>query len=249
MATLGSVLLCAGIAHAQELPDLTGKWSMTATGFEDDSRCGEISATGELDVARKIAVRAYRGKFVLRETFSKCDHTRVSESAVTVRIRDHKVSIDHDEDDWTRQSLFLTDAGMSGKDKDGVVSEWTRQLASDEPVVDVAAAMQSLEVYLDEVEPHVMGQLRDYYVEKLTPGLVVSGLSEDEAGQVAELTMQRMLTCMFDDIRDMVRVQGVLLDDLLRNNKYVLTLNPRNIDFAGDQCVQDASLNAGVAIK
>ena len=244
-----SMLLGAGIAHAQEMPDLLGTWSYTASGLPDDPRCGEASLSGEMQVTRKIAARAYRGKIRTERSTAKCPGVLVEESALTVRIRDYKVSIDYDEEEWTKDILYLNGEALTGKGSDGVRIKWTRQAVANIPVEISAAAMSNLERMFGEIHPQLADQLRDVYSERLQKGLQRTGLNKDEVKQVTELTIQRMISCMFDEVRDNVRAQGATIEKHLERNRAALMLDPRAVDFKGMECVQDAALNAGVAIR
>ena len=183
---LGCVFGLCGTAVGQEPTDMLGKWTYTATGFPDDPRCGATSAGGEMQVNRKITARAYRGSIRSYQTTEKCKGTEVTESALTVRVRDNKVSIDYDEEGWTVDSLILDGTAMSGKDKNGIITEWTKQAVVEEQVVVASAAgMRELETYLGNAETEVVERLREYYSQTLEKGLKKTGLNEEQAGEIA----------------------------------------------------------------
>ena len=247
---LGYVFGLSGGAVAQEETDMLGKWTYTATGFPDDPRCGAQSGGGEMQVKRKITARAYRGSIRTYRSTEKCRGTEFAESALTVRVRDNEVSIDYDEENWIADSLILDGTEMTGTDENGVTTKWRKQaVVENQVVVASAAAMSELEKYLVEVEAEVVERLRDYYEQRLEKGLKKTGLDKDEAHQVTELTIQRMLSCMLDMVRDDFKVEGLAFDDYLRNSHVRALLNPRAVDFRAVECVQDAALNAGVSIR
>lgn len=244
LALLGSMLLCSGVANAQDTPDLLGIWTVSVTGYPDDPQCGEKSATGEAHVARKIAARAYRGTIRFREVFSKCKRTFASESVLTVRIRANKVTVEYDEEGWHSDSLLLNGDEMSGTDSSGVAIHWIRQTVAE--TVDAplgAAEVADLESLLGDVKPRLEVALRKEFGSQLQRGIAKSGLEEEEVGQVVERTLDRMTSCVLDSVRDMVRVQGIPLEDT------VVVLDPRRMDFQNMKCVQDAAQNAGVRIR
>jgi len=240
----------SGAVIGQDTTDMLGKWTYTATGLPEDPRCGARSGGGEMLVERKITARAYRGSIRSYETTERCRGTSISESALTVRIRDNKVSIDYDEEGWTAASLILDGSVMRGKDENGVSTEWRKQaVVADQVVAASTEATGELEAYLASVKPEVTQRLSDYYGERLQKGLNKTGLNNEQAQEVAELTMQRMLSCMLDMVRDDFKVEGLPFSEYLRNSHVRSLLNPRAVDFRGVGCVQDAAQNAGVSIR
>jgi len=250
MIFLGLCVALAGEAAGQEQPDLVGKWTFTATGLPDDPRCGATSGGGEMQVTRKVTARAYRGSIRAYRTTERCGGTSIGESTLTVRVRDNDVSIDYDEEGWAAESLVLDGAVMSGKDEHGVITEWIKQDAiQDQAIPTSEADMAKLEHYLANVEPEIAERLRDYYNEKLQKGLEKTGLNAEQAREITEGTIQRMLSCMLDLVREDFRVEGLSFQEYMRNSNVSLLINPRAVDFRGIECVQDAGQNAGVTIR
>jgi hypothetical protein len=238
------------MALAQDAPDLLGKWTFEINGLADDLRCGEISEIGEMHVTRKIAARAYRGKVRSQQTSARCSGVVVGESAVTVRIRDNKVTVDYDEEDWTMDTLVLSGDEMSGRDSDGVASHWVREIVThDQSGSSATPDTGHLETILGEIEPILTAELRSEFGKRLQRGVERSGLSEEEAGQVVDRTIERMTTCVLDSVREKLRAQGIPLGESVANNRTVLVLDPRRMDFKNMECIQDAGQNAGVTIR
>jgi len=250
MIFLGFFIALADEAVGQEQPDLLGTWTFTATGLPDDPRCGAASGGGELQVTRKVTARAYRGSIRSYRTTERCSGTSVDESALTVRIRDNQVSIEYDEEGWAADSLVLDGAVMTGRDEHGVVTEWIKQDAiQDQAITTSEADVAKLEDYLANVEPDIAERLRDYYNQDLQEELENTGLNEEQAGEITERTIQRMLSCMLDLVRDDFKVEGLSFTEYLRNSNLSRLINPRAVDFRGIECVQDAAQNAGVRIR
>jgi len=250
MIFLGFFIAPAGEAAGQEQPDLVGKWTFTVTGLPDDPRCGATSGGGEMQVTRKVTARAYRGSIRMYRTAERCGVTSIGVSALTVRVRDNDVSIDYDEEGWAANSLVLDGAVMTGTNEDGVVTEWIKQDAiQDQANIASEADMAKLEEYLASVGPDITERLRDYYNERLQKGLEKTGLNEEQAREITEGTIQRMLSCMLDLVRDDFEVEGLSFQEYLRNSRVSLLINPRAVDFRGIECVQDAGQNAGVTIR
>ncbi len=244
---------CIGLACeavGQEQPDLLGKWTYIATGLPDDPRCGATSGGGEMQVTRKVTARAYRGSVRSYRTTERCGGTSIDESALTVRIRDNQVSIEYDEEGWTADSLVLDGAVMTGSDEHGVITEWIKQdVIQDQAITTSEADKVKLETYLAKVEPDIAERLRDFYNEDLQEELEETSLNKEQAGEITERTIQRMLSCMLDLVRDDFEVEGLSYAEYRRNSNLSLLINPRAVDFRGIECVQDAAQNAGVKIR
>jgi hypothetical protein len=247
---LWCLFVLPGTVVGQEEADMLGKWTFTATGIPDDPRCGALSSGGEMKVERKITARAYRGSVRSYRSSERCKGRLITESAVTVRIRDNKVSIDYDEDGWTADSLILNGSAMTGTNESGIATEWIKQdTVEDQARTTSEAAMSEFESVLAEIEPKLTSQLRSEFGRRLQKGVERSGLSEEEAGQVVDRTLERMTSCVLDSVRETMRVQNVPLDGSVSNRNAGLVLDPRRMDFKSMECIQDAGQNAGVTIR
>jgi len=247
---LWCLFVLPGTVVGQEEADMLGKWTFTATGIPDDPRCGALSSGGEMKVERKITARAYRGSVRSYRSSERCKGRLITESAVTVRIRDNKVSIDYDEEGWVQDSLVLNGSVMTGTNEKGVVVEWNKQVAvQDQVPMTSEADMSELETVLAEIKPLLTSELRSEFGRRLQKGVERSGLSEEEAGQVVDRTLERMTSCVLDSVRETMRVQNVPLDGSVANRNAGLVLDPRRMDFKSMECIQDAGQNAGVTIR
>jgi len=253
-ATLIVILWClfdlSTTAFGQEAADMLGKWTFTATGIPDDPRCGALSSGGEMQVERKITARAYRGRVRSYRSSERCKGNFITESAVTVRVRDNKVSIDYDEEGWVPDSLALNGSVMTGTNENGVITEWIKQdTVQDQAPTTSEADMSELESVLAEIEPMLTSELRSEFGSRLQKGVERSGLSKEEAGQVVDRTLERMTSCVLDSVRKTMRAQNVPLDGSVANRNAGLVLDPRRMDFKSMECIQDAGQNAGVTIR
>ncbi len=203
-----------------------------------------------MQVERKITARAYRGRVRSYRSSERCKGNFITESAVTVRVRDNTVSIDYDEEGWVPDSLVLSGAVMTGTNEKGVVVEWNKQEGGPVKAPATAGAdMSELETVLAEIEPMLTSELRSEFGWRLQKGVERSGLSEEEAGQVVDRTLERMTSCVLDSVRETMRVQNVPLDGSVANRNAGLVLDPRRMDFKSMECIQDAGQNAGVTIR
>jgi hypothetical protein len=245
-----TALICLSFnAAAQDVPDLTGRWTYEASGLEADPRCGQIQEFGELAIERKIAARAYRGKMRLERSFERCQGA-ARESVATIRVKDEGlVTVDFDEDGWEMQQLRFTDGEMTGDMGGGTTSRWVRaheQGADDGPTTEQLAA---LEAFLEQVKPDLSTTLRAEYYENLRKNLWKSGLSTEDAVQVAGVTIERMTSCMLDMMRESVLEQEIPVDQILEQQNVSVIFNPQSVDIRASTCVQDAAWNAGVPIR
>ena len=239
-----------GMAFGQDVTDMLGRWTYTATGIPDDPRCGALSGGGEMQVKRKITARAYRGTVRSYRSTERCKGNLITESAVTVRVRDNKVSIDYDEEGWTADSLVLNGAAMTGTNESGIVTEWIKQdTVQDQAPTTSEADISELESVLAEIEPKLTSELRSEFGKRLQKGVERSGLSQEEARQVVDRTLARMASCVLDSVRETIRVQNIPLDGSVPDQNIDLMLDPRRMDFKNMECIQDAGQNAGVTIR
>ena len=238
-----------GSAIAQDSPDLLGEWTYTARGHEPDPRCGAVVHEGVLIIERKITPRAYRGKVRLEESSENCRGTQTGTSGATIRVRDNVVSIEYDEDGWQKDRLLYDGDTMEGSRGNGVVTFWdrvTEDAAAEGPTTEQLA---ELETFLEQVKPELESSLNDQFLTNLEKNLGNSGLSAEEASQVAEQTISRMTSCMLDELRRSVVAQEVPIGQVLGRQDVSVVFNPQAIDIKTNECVQDASWNAGVRIR
>ncbi len=241
-------LSCSAVA--QEVPDLLGKWTYTVSGLEPHARCGRGNETGELIVERKVAARAYRGKARVEQSYEKCPGSQFQESTATVRVKGNLITVDYDEDGWSKERLRLVDGVMTGDDGKGVSTRWERAVdtAPDDDSLN-EEQLAELEEFLDLVEPRILESLSDEYTKALQKGLGKTGLEDEDAADVADLTLERMSACMVDMIRKEAITQQVPLGEILKYDSTIKGFNPKGVDFRGLDCVDDAFMNAGVRIR
>jgi hypothetical protein len=247
--SLLAVILATSLVAAQDAPDLLGTWTFEVDGLEPHPQCGESQQTGTLEIERQVTARAYRGRIRAEDSYENCRGTQTSESLVTVRVKDDgRVTIDYDEDGLEMERLTFTDGGMKGSRGKGVRTVWQRlpELALEGPTAEQIAA---LDAFLSEVEPELTSTLRSEYRENLRKNLVRTGLGADEAGQVADLTIERMTSCMLAELRDAVEAQEIPVDKILEEQNVAVVFDPRAMDMRANACVQNAAWNAGVRIR
>jgi len=237
-------------AVAQEVPDLLGKWTYTVSGLEVHARCGQGVQTGELIVDRKVTARAYRGKARSEQSFEKCEGPNARESTATIRLKDDNVvTVDYDEEGWALDRLRYVDGEMTGDNGEGVTTHWIRAAASSDDLGPTAEQLAALDEFLSQVEPELSAELSSEYTSLLQKRLITTGLDQDEASQVAAQTVDRMTACMLDMIRKSVLAQEIPVDKILTQQDVEVIFNPQAMDVRTDECVQDASWNAGVRIR
>ncbi len=242
------VLSCLPVL-AQETDDLLGAWTFEVDGLEPHPQCGESLQTGTLEVERKVTARAYRGRVRTEDSYEKCRGTQTSESMVTVRVKDDGlVTIDYDEEGWEMERLLLKDAAMTGSRGKGVTTSWQRK--PDEVTTELTAEqITALDAFLTQVRPDLEQSLRGEYREKLRGNLVRTGLTGEEAGQVADLTIDRMTSCMLEEMLKAVEAQEIPVETILEQQNVAVIFNPQAMDMRANACVQDAAWNAGVRIR
>ena len=168
---------------------------------------------------------------------------------VTVRVKDDGlVTIDYDEDGFEIERLRIHDGEMTGSRRKGVKTRWERlpEQASEGPTAEQIAA---LDAFLSQVEPDLTSTLRGEYRENLRKNLVSTGLNGDEAGQVADLTIDRMTSCMLVELRHAVEAQEIPVEKILNEQNVAVIFNPQSMDMRANACIQDAAWNAGVRIR
>ena len=180
--TLVACLIGAAAAgQAQDAPDLVGVWTFVGTGFPASPRCGEVMLDGELQVTKKITARAYRGRFDVQETTSKCSSVLARQSGVTLRIKGDKVSIEYDGDGWERDALVLNGAVMTGRRPNGVATTWTKQIATAADVRSLTPEEESeLDSLFRELEPEFAKELRRRLGRRIQVAIEKSGIAADE---------------------------------------------------------------------
>jgi hypothetical protein len=234
----------------QEIPDLLGKWTYTVSGLEVHARCGQGLVSGELVIDRKVTARAYRGSARNEQSFEKCQGTDVRESTATIRLKDDNVvTVDYDKEGWAMDRLRYVDGEMTGDNGEGVTTHWVRAVAGSDDRGLTAEQLAALDEFLSQVEPDLSAELSSEYTSLLQKRLKTTGLDQDEASQVAAQTVDRMTACMLDMIRKSVLAQEIPVDKILTQQNVEAIFNPQAMDMRTDECVQDASWNAGVRIR
>jgi hypothetical protein len=243
------LLLSSLPALAQEGDDLLGTWTFEVDGLEPHPQCGESMQSGTLEVARKVTERAYRGRIRVEDSYEKCRGTQATESMVTIRVKDDGlVTIDYDEEGWEMERLLLQAGTMTGSRGKGVTTSWERQ-ADDVRTGPTAEQIAALDSFLERVRPDLAESLRGEYREQLRKNLVRTGLTGEEAAQVADLTLDRMTSCMLVELRSAVEAQEIPVESILEQQDVAVIFNPESMDMRANACVQDAAWNAGVRIR
>ena len=234
---------------AQDAPDLLGTWAFEVDGLEPHPQCGESLQTGILEIERQVTARAYRGRVRAEDAYESCRGTQTSESLVTVRLKeDGRVTIEYDEEGLEKERLLLKDGAMTGSRGKGVSTRWERlpEQTSTGPTDDQIAA---LDAFLASVEPELQTTLRSEYRDNLRKNLLRTGLTGEEAGQVADLTLDRMTSCMLGELRSAVEAQEIPVEKILEEQNVAVVFNPQSVDMRANACIQDAAWNAGVRIR
>jgi hypothetical protein len=107
--------------------------------------------------------------------------------------------------------------------------------------------MTELNQFLDELAPGFNKALRAEYGTKMLQNLRRTGLSREEAIEVATKTVERMTDCVMDLVREEVVAMNIPLEKVRQNQKSVL-MQPQDVDYREIECVYDTALNAGVVI-
>jgi hypothetical protein len=247
--TLLMLMALSSVALGQEVPDLTGTWQYTVHGLPVHERCGQAQQVGELVIDRKITARAYRGKARSVRSMEKCPGTDASESTATIRVKDgNLVTIDYDEDTWTMDRLRYVDGTMSGDLGDGISTTWQRfeEQGDDGGLTDEQIA--EVDEFIGTIEPELNAALVEAFHEKYRKYLHKTGLSKADSSQVADLTVNRMTTCMLTMMRKSVLVQEVPISQLVSQRGVTFIFDPDNVDARTAECIKDAERNAGIRI-
>lgn len=235
--------------QAQGGPDLLGDWALTVTGEEGDSRCGEIEHTGVLKVERQITARAYRGSLRIERSAEKCRGSEASSSDVTLRVKDDVVTLSYDEDGWDDDRLLFKGDTMEGSRGGGITTRWRRLDDTASGGAPTSEQLADLDAFLRQVEPDLTAALNEQYLENLQKNLARTGLTEEEAAQVAEQTISRLGDCMLETIRGSVLAQEIPVRQILEQQNVSVVFNPQAMNMQSNQCIEDASWNAGVRIR
>lgn len=247
--TLTLLLALSTTGLAQEVPDLTGRWQYTVHGLPVHERCGREQQVGELVIDRRIAERAYRGKARSERSMEKCPGTAVSESGATIRVKDgNLVTVDYDEDNWIMVRLRYVDGEMSGDVGEGVSTTWARLEEQREEQGLTDEQLVELDEFIATIEPELSKALGEEFHEKYRKYLYKTGLSESDASQVADLTVERMKSCMVNMMRTSVIMQEFPVDKILTQRGITLIFDPDNVDERTSECIKDAERNAGIRI-
>lgn len=243
-----SVILATSLAGAQEAADLLGTWTFEVDGLEPHPQCGESQQSGTLQVERRVTARAYRGRVRAEDSYENCRGTQATESMVTVRLKeDGRVTIDYDEEGWEMERLRLTEGGMIGSRGKGVSTRWER--VDEMSAAPTAEQIEALDAFLSTVEPDLAASLGTEYRGSLRQNLMKTGLSGEEAGQVADLTIERMTSCMLEELHKAVLAQEIPVEKILEDQNVAIIFDPQSVDVRANACIQDAAWNAGVRIR
>ena len=178
-----------------------------------------------------------------------CPGTDASERSATIRVKDgNLVTIDYDEDGWLMVRVRYVDGTMSGDVGNGVSVTWERLEEQSDDGGLTEEQLAELDEFIGALEPELSSALGDEFSEKYRKYLYKSGLSESDASQVADLTVERMTSCMLNMMRESVVVQEVPIEQILTQRGVALIFDPNNVDSRTEECIQDAERNAGIRI-
>ena len=239
-------LTLSGFASAQDAPDLLGPWTFELVVAEPDRRCGQMKTIGEMNVTKKITARAYRGHTRTHHQTERCGKIGFADSDFTLRIRDNTVTIEYDEEEgWASDTLLLNGREMTGTDAEGTEFTFVKQEA--QPIVAAEFDMAELNMFLDELAPGFNKELRAEFGAKMLQNLRRTGLSREEAKEVATKTVERMTDCVMDLVREQAIGMNMPLEKIKQNQRSIL-MQPEDVDYREIECVYDTALNAGVII-
>ena len=239
-------LALSGMASAQDAPDLLGTWTFEVVVAEPDRRCGQMRTIGEMNVTMKITARAYRGHTRTHHQTEGCGKIGFADSDFTLRIRDNKVTIEYDEEEgWASDTLLLDGKEMTGADAGGIEFTFVKQ--EEELAVVTEIETTELDQFLDELAPGFNRELRAEFGTKMLQNLRRTGLSREEAKEVATKTVERMTDCVMDLLREEVVAMNIPLEKI-RNDQESVLMQPEDVDYREIECVYDTALNAGVII-
>jgi len=237
----------ASAAHAQDQPNLVGLWRFEVIDSETNPRCGDVTTIGEMNVTKKITARAYRGQTQVLHQSDRCGTIGHDTSGFTLRIRDNKVSVDYDEEEgWADEALVLDGDTLTGKDTAGTEVKFVRAVAQEIGTGDID--MGALNEYLESLRDDYSAALRKEYGANMLQNLRKTGLSREEAMEVAVTTIDRMTDCVLDIVRKDVVAMGISLEELKTNRSRYQMLQPDRVDYRNIECVYDTATNAGVVI-
>jgi hypothetical protein len=242
------MLALSGMASAQDTPDLLGIWTFEVVVAEPDRRCGQMRTIGEMNVTKKITARAHQRHTKTHHQTERCGKIGFADSGFTLRIRDNKVTIEYDEEEgWASDTLLLDGKEMTGADAGGIEFTFVKQEVKTVAVAVANIDMTELNQFLDELAPGFNKALRAEYGTKMLHNLRRTGMSREEAIEVATKTVERMTDCVMDLVREEVVAMNIPLEKVRQNQKSVL-MQPQDVDYREIECVYDTALNAGVVI-
>ncbi len=248
---LSSLVFGSGaFVYANELPDMLGTWTFEVEGIDSHPQCGEGILKGVMDVERKVTPRAYRGTVRTENAFENCEASMLSQSTVTVRVRDaDTITVSYDEEGWPPNKLFLKDGVMTGTTQDGLTMRWRR----DDGGADIRPTEQQLAdlyAFLEKIEPQVSSSLHDFYYEMISKALARgAGLKTDEAREVTGTMVGHMTDCMMDQVRRSALAGQIPVSQIMQGRNATLMFDPQAEEFIGDECVENAASNAGIRLR
>lgn len=241
--------ICAA-AGAQEVPDMLGTWTFTVEGIDPHPHCGEGVLNGVMDVQRKVTPRAYRGTVRTENAYENCETAMLGQSTVTVRVRDARtITVDYDAEGWQMNKLSLVDDTMTGKTHDGLTMRWVRD-AGGASIRPTEQQLADLDAMLTRIGPQVTETLHDHYYAMISNALTrVGGLEQGESRQVTAVMVEHMASCMMDQLTKSTLAGEIPVGQILQGRTAVLMFDPVAEEFIGDECVENAALNAGIRLR
>jgi hypothetical protein len=239
-------LCTAAVAcRAQDAPDLLGTWIFESSAPARDERCGERTVAGQIEVSKRITARAWRGSARVQETSARCRNVVVDESDFTLRLRDEQVTIEYDKEGWSETTLKFDGTTMTGTAPQGAEATLVRAATTDPTSAEID--YEQLDEFLAGMAPDLKKEMRLEFGRRMLLNLEKTGLTTEEAEQVADQTLDRMTSCVLDMVRDKVIAQAATPGGAGRA-AYV-AISPKNIDYRKMDCIYAAAQNAGVVIR
>lgn len=194
------VLLCP-FAQAQDVADLFGTWSATASGPSGDPNCGDAHVTGEIRVLQRAShedVVLYQGVMTSETTYSNCDGVRTSSSEAQLVVNDDKVEIYYTNPEWFPDYLVRAGDTMTGPDSAGLVGHWVKTSGPDDASraaeVKAAMAQSSYEESASAIRESMLSQGLDPAVSESTLWQFFDGMAACEVDALMTSSAEQSLS-------------------------------------------------------
>jgi len=204
---LFAFLATGGSAAAQENSDYSGTWAAVLKSSTAQGRCGrqitlaELEITGEVPDAKKLT---YEAIVTVWNSTERCLKVTKASSKAKLVVRDTRVSLSYEEEDWGSEMLVRDGNTLAGIDATGTSLEWVRP---GELPVSLQTAM---------VRQNIVNSMTEDRLSKLQADMVADGKSAEEAKQLAPKLVLGFANCIVDVAQVQAAVQRLPLDELLK---------------------------------